>query len=398
MQEHNNTPSSIGQDKGTEKQTIAVSIPQNVDLNNVGKKSYLQELKKIETELSLKKSGMITFSKPILCQNGKAIIFPNTINVIQGQAGVHKSRLAQTICAAFLKKESCMNKHLGFERQTDVPAIVYIDTERNLKEQFPFALQKIQLDAGYAISEEPKDYYYTSILAVNREDRFIALNEYLRDVRKRTEKHLFIVLDVTTDCISDFNKTEKSMELIDLMNVAINEHDATFLCVIHENPKSDKARGHLGTEMMNKATTHMQVGYEKDDKQRDTKLIAVNYLKCRNTAKHETLYLKYCEIEKGLVLANDQDIADASNARKQKAELVIVIEHLQMYLGDGTEMLRRELLDNLIRDFNTKERTIESRLTEIREAKTIIHNNNDEACHLVKNSKGRKMYYSLIKA
>lgn len=398
MQEHNNTPSSIEQDKGTEKHTITVSIPQNADLNNGGKTSYLSQLKEIETELSIKKSGMITFSKPILCQNGKEIIFPNTINVIQGQAGVHKSRLAQTICAAFLKKENCTNKHLGFERQSEVPAIVYIDTERNLKEQLPYALQKIQLDAGYKLSEQPESYYYTSILAINREDRFTALNEYLKDVRKRTDKHLFIVLDVTTDCISDFNKSEKSMELIDLMNVAINEHDATFLCIIHENPKSDKARGHLGTEMMNKATTHMQVGYEKDDKQKDTKLIAINYLKCRNTARHDTLYLKYCEIEKGLVLATDKDIADANHARKQKADLVVVIEHLQMYLGDCTEMLRRDLLDNLIRDFNTKERTIESRLTEIREAKTIILNNKDEPCHLVKNNKGRAMYYSLIKA
>src|ERR1700761_6209805 len=49
------------------------------------------------------KEREIKFSLPVLRQGENAVIFPNTINVIQGQAGVHKSRLAETVCAAFLK-------------------------------------------------------------------------------------------------------------------------------------------------------------------------------------------------------------------------------------------------------------------------------------------------------
>ena len=58
-----------------------------------------------------------------------------------------------------------------------------------------------------------------------------------------------MVVDVTTDCIRDFNRSDDSLELIDLMNEAINTYDVTFLYLIHENPGASKARGHLGTEL-----------------------------------------------------------------------------------------------------------------------------------------------------
>jgi hypothetical protein len=392
MDKDNTSTAESGQ-----KNNSAIVIPQFIDLNNVDNPSYLQQLLDIEHDLKTRKSGTISFSKAILKQNGRDIIFPNTINVIQGQAGVHKSRLAQVICSAFLKKEECMHTHLGFERQAEIPVIIYIDTERNLKDQLPYALQTIQINAGYNKSDHPEHFYHTSLLTVVREERFEALDEYLRYRRSNTDKHLFIVLDVTTDCISDFNKAEKSMELIDLMNRAINEHNATFLCIIHENPKSDKARGHLGTEMMNKASTHMQVGYEKDDKQKDTELISVKYLKCRNTERHAPLYLKYCNVEKGLVLADEKEISESINARTQKADLVSVIEHLEIHLGDGSEISRRELLDIFNAAFSAKDRTSEKRLMEVIEAKTSICDNTGANCILTKFRKSKEIFYKLIK-
>jgi predicted ATPase len=46
------------------------------------------------------KGKPISFSQPIVWQKENPVFFPKTINVIQGKAGVHKSRLAETICAA----------------------------------------------------------------------------------------------------------------------------------------------------------------------------------------------------------------------------------------------------------------------------------------------------------
>lgn len=340
----------------------------------------------------------IRFADPILRQNGNAIIFPHTINVIQGQAGVHKSRLAEFICAAMLKRNGYRAELLGYKRENfdSNYTVVYVDTERNQSEQFPYALQCIQLKAGYEKQDHPQNFKYISLLEIPRKERFGVLDEYLKVLKQETNNPLFIVLDVSTDCIEDFNKTDKSMELIDLMNVAINEHDVVFLCLIHENPKSEKARGHFGTELMNKASTVMQVSYEKDSKQNDTDLIKIRYLKCRSTARHTPFYAKYSDEHKGLILASNDDIQEVMNGKKQKADLNLVIEYLEMYLGDGSSLSRRELLDKLMDELGASEKTIEDRLKDISTNKIPLQNQNGIECCLEKDKREKSMKYLLL--
>jgi hypothetical protein len=365
------------------------------------KASHSDNLKTVlitREKLKERKATEIKFSEPVLKQGENAVIFPHTINVIQGQAGVHKSRLAENICAAFLKLNGNQNELLGFSRLNfnATHTVVYVDTERNLSEQLPYALQSIQIKAGYNRSDHPNNFEYISLLQINRKERFAALNEYLNHIKKSTNNPLFIVLDVSTDCIEDFNKTDKSMELIDLMNMAINEHNVIFLCLIHENPKSDKARGHFGTELMNKASTVMQVGFEKDDKQNDTDLIRVKYLKCRSTARHTPFYIKYCNDTKGLVLANESEVSGVINNRKHKASNEDMIKFIEMYLGDGAILPRNELLDKLMKDFKAAQRTIESRISEIIKSGAEIFNEQGQSCKLSKENKEKVVYYKLI--
>lgn len=343
------------------------------------------------------KASEIKFSEPIIMQQGNAVIFPHTINVIQGQAGVHKSRLAEMICSAFLKRHNCKNELLGYKRKDfeTTHDVIYVDTERNLSEQLPFALQSIQMKAGYEREDHPDCFKYISLLQINRKDRFSALNEYLNYIRTTANRPMFIVLDVSTDCIEDFNKTDKSMELIDLMNMAINEHNVIFLCLIHENPKSDKARGHFGTELMNKASTVMQVGFEKDASNEDTSIIRVKYLKCRSTARHTPFHIKFSEEEKGLVLADAADVAALVNSRKQKAAAGDMIEFIEMYLGDGSEMARATIIDYLCKEFKSKERTIEDRLKAIIDDKMELIDDKGNSCSLQKEKKNKVIYYSL---
>lgn len=347
--------------------------------------------------LKERKANEIKFSEPVLKQGENAVIFPHTINVIQGQAGVHKSRLAENICAAFLKRFDCSNELLGFKRTSfnSTHTIVYVDTERNLSEQLPYALQSIQIKAGYDKADHPINFEYISLLQINRKERFAALNEYLNYIKQKTNNPLFIVLDVSTDCIEDFNKTDKSMELIDLMNMAINEHNVIFLCLIHENPKSDKARGHFGTELMNKASTVMQVGFEKDANQNDTDIIRVKYLKCRSTARHTPFYIKYSNEVKGLVLADASEVSGVINNRKHKASNEDMIEFIEMYLGDGTELKRIDLIEKLCKDFQAKERTIEARLKEIIATDLEIYNEQGQVCKLHKEIREKVVYYKL---
>lgn len=186
------------------------------------------------------------------------------------------------------------------------------------------------------------------------------------------------------------------MELIDLMNMAINEHNVIFLCLIHENPKSDKARGHFGTELMNKASTVMQVGFEKDSKNNDTDIIRVKYLKCRSTARHAPFHIKYSMEAKGLILADANEVSGVINNRKHKASNEDMVEFIEMYLGDGAVLPRVDLLDKLCIDFSASKRTIETRISEIMDSTIEIYNTQGQLCKLSKENRDKVVYYSLI--
>lgn len=362
----------------------------------------LEKILSSRQQIKERKAKDVRFSQPVLKQGENAIIFPNTINVIQGQAGVHKSRLAENICAAFLKKHDCHNEHLGFKR-TNFDAnhlVLYVDTERNQQEQLPFSLQSIQVLAGYKKEEHPHNFDYISLLEISRKDRFAALNESLDYIITDKSKPTFIVLDVSTDCIEDFNRIDSSMELIDHMNKSINKHNVIFLCLIHENPRSDKARGHFGSELMNKASTVMQVGYEKDAHNNDTELIRIKYLKCRSSARHQPFYAKYSNEVKGLVLATPEDINNASNARKMKGKLEDIAEFILLHFQQkGTIINKADLFESLRKEFEMSDRTIQDRVDSIISNEYPFYDIDGNLMLLTKERIGGSLSYTLrIKA
>ena len=277
------------------------------------------------------------------------------------------------------------SEYIGFLRDNSKEyAVLYVDTERNIKEQFPYAIQKIKEKSGYKIDEHPSNFDYISLIDVERSQRLDTLTEYLKITREKYKDcHLFIVMDVITDCIENFNDPRESMKLVDLLNETINNYDVTFLCVIHENPSSgDKARGHLGIEIINKASQVMQIGFEKDSRNNDTELIRLKFLYCRNTKKLDTIFLRYSDELEGLIAASEEELDDVKHQKQTKAN----IPEVQVWLKEnlGGEITKKTLISNLKQAFDCGERTIEDRLKELLDSEFLI-----------KESKGKEVLYRL---
>lgn len=340
------------------------------EIDSMDNQSNLQKILQCQKLLRFNKSKPIILSLPIIKHNDIPVIFPNTINVIQGQAGVHKSRVAEHLCASLLKKHDCSNPLLGFQR-TNFDAnytVLYVDTERNLMEQFPLSIQSILRKAGYQPEDDPINFEYISLLPVKRKERFSALEQFLKSFRDDSLSPLFIVLDVSTDCIEDFNRTDSSLELIDLMNNAINNHNVVFVCLIHENPNTQKARGHFGTELMNKSSTVIQIARGKDD---SSDVFIVSYLKTRSIKKPSPFHIKYCQERHGLVCLNENEIKEVLN-KKLLAKNEDVMEIISDSFSNLQPMKIIDLINVLIENTGAKKRTIERRLKEIIDNKTKI--------------------------
>lgn len=329
-------------------------------------KSLLEKVLEKEKNLKILKKQPIIFSPPLITRLDAPVIFRHTINVIQGQMGVHKSRFASHFASSILKAPSCCINLLDLEYSGVSPdLVVYVDTERNQREQFPRFIQEVQENAGHPIEEDPEMFRFTSLLDIPRKNRFPAVNEFLTYLRKNTDNHMIIFLDVLTDCLEDFNKVDQSLELIDFLNRMINDHDCTFFCIIHENPGQGKARGHLGTELINKASTVMQIAFEKEATGEDSDLLKIKFLKCRNSKKLPSFHAYYISDENRLGIADERDIKTVQNSRQVAAIESDVIEVLENIFNDLSSINTTELIDLLKKEFQTSEKTIQRRLIDI---------------------------------
>jgi hypothetical protein len=338
----------------------------------------------------------IVFLPALLHQKGESSIYPNTISIIQGQSGVHKSGIAQLICSSLIKKTEHNQSLLGFELQESAADIhvLYIDTERNLVDQFPFAIQKILIQGGYNISDNPKNLHYISFVSIPRKERQDLLDTYLKYYTKTIHGHLVVVLDVSTDFLGDFNSVNDTMVLSDLMNMMINQHNVTFICVIHENPGSEKARGHFGTEMFNKASTVIQVADVKNDRG-IVGNYQLNYKKNRNTKRLPTLYFKYDEENRGLVELDAESVKELLDSQKKMNQRAQVIKILESLFETKDNVFREETLVSIENNFGVKDRTAETRLNEVLKNEVIISKNGIPHKLMIRTVQKKHQYYLL---
>jgi hypothetical protein len=360
------------------------------------KASYLNHLLERERALADAATKHIVFSPPLIKRLDTGVIGRGTINIIQGAYGSHKSRLAELLAALMLTTNPNGPQFLSFERQaTERFCVCYIDTERNQSEELPFAIQSMKIKAGFSITDPLADFRFTSIKAVERGHRFDAIEAFIRDVREKTSLHLFCLIDVVTDAVGDFNDAKESMRLYDFIGNLCDRHNATFLLVIHQNPGTEKARGHTGTEAANKASTVLQIGFEKDASGNDSELIRIRYLKLRLGKRPQPFYLQYSEDAKGLVLADVSQIAAHINHRKHKADTEDIADRLISLLSVGP-LHKHEVWGILETEFKAKNATIRERLKTIMEEQPPMYNEEGRSIRLTDYKEGRHQFFKLV--
>lgn len=333
---------------------------------------------------------------PFLLQYGQAILFLRTVNIIQGQNGSHKSRIVALMAAVILAGPSAVCETLGFTRRPGRYGVVYIDTERNLSSEYPAAIQRLKLWAGYQREQIPANLWHTSLIGItNRAERFEALTAYLEHVRTEAQgMHLIVVIDIITDCIEDFNDSRDSLQFVDMLNESINTYDVTFICVIHENPSTNKARGHLGTEIINKGGTALQIGYIKAAGNTATDVLELRYVKRRHGRPGLTYHARYDEATQQFAPATQTQVSEARAARQKVATADQLPAALSAALSQPST--QQEVVAALCEKLQAGERTIRTRLKEA--VGNTFPNEQGQTVRLETTKQGTKTLYQLVPA
>jgi hypothetical protein len=224
------------------------------------------------------------------------------------------------------------------------------------------------------INEFRDAFTITSVLTFRRNSRIEALRDYLikefENVSKEEPTNYVVVLDVVSDFMLNFNDIESTYGLMDLLIEWIDQYGVTFICTIHENPEGNKARGHLGTEISNKASSVLQVSLHT--KSNSPEFLKITCMKSRSSAKFKQIHARFNSETLGLVRLDPNETLKVKAPSNIKASPNEVVQYLEEILEVGTEYTKNYIFPLLARKFNVKERTIENRLKGITDNKSTF--------------------------
>lgn len=190
-------------------------------------------------------------------------------SLIIGKAKARKSFYVNIALSTALSKELTLGRFIGTlpKEQNEV---LYVDTEQG-KYHVQLAVKRI---CKLLNEPEPKNLhtYFLRSLTPKERLQFIETEIYSND------KIGFVVIDGIKDLVTSINDEEQATNIASKLLKWSEERNIHIVTVLHQNKSDANARGHIGTELINKAETVLEVA--KADK--DNSISIVTPLQCRN--------------------------------------------------------------------------------------------------------------------
>jgi hypothetical protein len=191
---------------------------------------------------------------PIVLQAGEAIIGTlGNFSVSTGKAKAKKTFNVAAIVAAALVNGQVLEYRASFPESKR--NILYFDTE-----QSPYhcrlVLQRILHLAGLPTDREPEHLQFSHLRAVADPNE---RREIIRYAIYHTPNVGLVVIDGIRDLMLDINNSTEATRLVGDLMQWTSEQNIHIQTVLHLNKGDDNARGHIGTELNNKAETVLQI-------------------------------------------------------------------------------------------------------------------------------------------
>lgn len=189
--------------------------------------------------------------------------------MIIGKAKSRKSFFINIAVSCALSNDTLLGKFKSY-LPTDRNDVLYFDTEQS-KYDVQRATKRICKQIGV---EEPKNLHVFHLRSLSPFERlrFIEAEIYLND------KASFVIIDGIKDLVKSINDESEATEIASKLLKWTEERNIYILNVLHQNKTDANARGHIGTELQNKAQTVLSVSKSEGDKN----ISVVTPEQCRN--------------------------------------------------------------------------------------------------------------------
>lgn len=208
---------------------------------------------------------------PVILRVDDSII--GTLGNFSASTGKAKSKKTFNVCAIVA---AAMTGGTVLNYSASLPPekrnILYVDTE-----QSPFhcnrVLSRILRLAGLPLTPHPPQLEFLCLRGYATKERLKKIEEAIYEI----EGLGLVIIDGIRDLAHDINSPGESTDLISKLMKWTDERKIHIHTVLHLNKGDDHTRGHLGTELNNKAETVLQV--TKDDFDKDISFVASMHIR-----------------------------------------------------------------------------------------------------------------------
>lgn len=230
-----------------------------IRLNDINE-AYLSEINKnygslvADSKITLEDNLTIEPHFLSIKQDGDlvGIMSKGGISIISGKAKARKS-FALALFTSFIAG-GLNSEYIWAKRQK----VCYFDTE-----QARFYSQKI-LDRVCEINRidsTPSTFELYNIKRLSVEERILVIETVVKN-----SKPDILVIDGIRDLLYDFNNLHESSKLVNWLMMLNDVYNCHISCVLHLNKADNNMRGHLGSELLNKCESLLNVFVDEFDK------------------------------------------------------------------------------------------------------------------------------------
>lgn len=210
-------------------------------------------------------------SPPVILRIDDSIV--GTLGNFSASTGKAKSKKTFNVCAIV---SAALSNSMVLSYSVSLPQnkrkILYVDTE-----QSPFhclrLMNRILRLANLPTDTHPEQLVFLGLRRYATKDRLKKIEEAILE----TEELGLVIIDGIRDLAHDINSPGESTDLITKLMQWTDERQIHIHVVLHLNKGDDNTRGHLGTELNNKAETVLQV--TKDELDKDISSVASMFIR-----------------------------------------------------------------------------------------------------------------------
>ena len=277
----------------------------------------------------------------VISINGETFAVRGDISFTSGKPKAGKSAISVFMAASALLPEGHTEDTLKIKvMPANGRPVVIIDTEQPKANTKKMARHICRI-LGVEPYDQPANLHIFNLRNYTKAEKLRRVQE-LFEAYPTT--HLWII-DGLADLIDDVNGATESGKIVDSFMIQASVLNTTIILVVHENPGSDKMRGHLGSEAERKGGGVITVVKDKDSGSHTIKSKIL-----RNGPDFEPVYFSWSEGRKFFV--TDGRALERAIAEKNKEERDLA----RQCFPYGTEYLRHtQLIERIKSTRNVKD-------------------------------------------